>query len=114
MVAYLLDFHENIRFSKTFGEYQEQPYPLEKTAIVFLDPSKKNGCNIHSIFMKQSGNIPIYNIPGTLFRNITRNFIGNFFQIYWEYFMGMVHEYSTNICLPGEEDLILFGKTCKA
>ena len=41
MVAYLLDFHENIRFSKTLGEYQEKPYPLEKTTIAFLDPPKK-------------------------------------------------------------------------
>ena len=41
MVTYLLDFHENLRFSKTLSKYQEQPYPLEKTAIVFLDPPKK-------------------------------------------------------------------------
>ena len=41
MVAYLLDFYEKIRFSKTLGEYQVQPYPLEKTTIVFLDPPKK-------------------------------------------------------------------------
>ena len=40
MVACLLDFHENIRFSKTLGEYQEQPHLLEKTTIVFLDPPK--------------------------------------------------------------------------
>ena len=41
MVPYFLDFHENIRLSKTLSEYQEQPYPLEKTTIVFLDPPKK-------------------------------------------------------------------------
>ena len=32
MVACLLDFHENIRFLKTLGEYQEF-YPLEKIEI---------------------------------------------------------------------------------
>ena len=41
MVTYLLDFHENIRFSKTPAEYQENPYLLEKTTFVFLDPPKK-------------------------------------------------------------------------
>ena len=101
MVAYLLDFHENIRFSKTFREYQEQPYPLKVTTIVFLDPSKK----MRVTFVGHSWNkqrIFLYiNIPGTLFGNIPRNFIGNFFQIYWEYLMGMFNEYSTNIYLPG-------------
>ena len=101
MVPYLLDFHENIRFSKTLSKYQEQPYPLEKTIHVFLDSPKKNACNIRRIFMEQPENIPIFNIPKTLFRNIPRNFIGNFFAIYWEYLMGMFHKYSTNIFLPG-------------
>ena len=32
MVAYLLDFHESIRFSKTLGEYREQPYPIAQLA----------------------------------------------------------------------------------
>ena len=41
MVTYLLDFHENIRFSKTLSEYKEQPYPMEKTIVVFPDPPKK-------------------------------------------------------------------------
>ena len=62
-VTYLLDFHENIVFSKTFSVDQEQPYSLEKTTIVFLDPPK-NACNIRRKFMEQSGNIPIFNIPG--------------------------------------------------
>ena len=43
--------------------------------------------------MEQPGNIPISNIP--------QNFMGNFFRIYWGYHMGMFHEYSTNIYLPG-------------
>ena len=30
--------------------------------------------------MEHSGNIPIFNIPGTLFGNISRNFKGNFFS----------------------------------
>ena len=51
--------------------------------------------------MEQSGNIPIFNIPGILFRNIPRNFTGNFLQIYWEYLKGMFHEYSVKIYLPG-------------
>ena len=78
MVPYFLDFHENVRFSKTLSDYQEQPYPIKKTTIVFLDPPKI-ACNIRRIFMEQPGNIPIFNIPGTLFWNIQRNFIGNFF-----------------------------------
>ena len=80
MVPYFLDFHENIRFSKTISEYQEQPHPTEKTNIVFFDPPKKE-CNIRRRFMEQPGNIPTFNIPGTLFRNISRDFIGNFFRI---------------------------------
>ena len=51
--------------------------------------------------MGQSGNIPIFNIPRTLLRNIPWNFIVNFFRIYWEYLKEMFHEYSTNIYLPG-------------
>ena len=51
--------------------------------------------------MEQAGNIPTYNIAETLFRNVLRNFIGNFFQISWEYLMGMFHEYSMIIYLPG-------------
>ena len=42
MVPYLLDFHENIKFSKALSEDQEQPYPIEKTTIVFLDPPKNS------------------------------------------------------------------------
>ena len=37
MVPYFLDFHENIRYSKTLSEYEEQPYAIEK--LVFLDLS---------------------------------------------------------------------------
>ena len=77
MVPYFLDFHENIRFSKTLREYQEQPYPLEKTPIVFHGPPKK-ACNIHRIFMDEPGNFPIFNIPRTLFQNILRNSLGIF------------------------------------
>ena len=54
--------------------------------------------------MEQSGNVPIFNIPGILFRNIPWNLIGNFFPIFWECIMGMFHDYSTNNT-PG----ILFG-----
>ena len=41
MVPYSLDFHQDIRFSKALSEYEEQPYPIKKNAIVFLDPPKK-------------------------------------------------------------------------
>ena len=41
MIPYLLDFHENIRFSKTLNEYQEQPYPIQKATFLFLNPPKK-------------------------------------------------------------------------
>ena len=42
LVTYLLDLHENIRFSKILSEYQKQPYLLEKTTFVFFfDPAKK-------------------------------------------------------------------------
>ena len=51
--------------------------------------------------MEQSGNIPIFNIPGTFSRNIPRNSIGNILRIYWVYLMDMFHEYSTNIYLAG-------------
>ena len=92
MVPYFLDFHENIRFSKALSKYQEQPYPLEKTTIVFFDLPKK-ACNIRRIFMEQPGNFPIFNIHGTfLFRNILQNFIGNFS----EYTGNISRECSTN------------------
>ena len=51
--------------------------------------------------MEHSGNIPTFNIPGTLFGDIPRNFTGNFFRIFREYIMGMFQEYSTKIYLPG-------------
>ena len=62
--------------------------------------------------MEQSGSIPIFNIPGTLFRNIPQNFIRNFLLIYW-YLKAMFHEYSTNIYLAVGKFLaseILFSK----
>ena len=63
--------------------------------------------------MEHLGNILIFNYPGTLFGNITRNFTGNFFRIFWEYIMGMFHEYSTNIVCPMSSYLTkqLFVKT---
>ena len=71
------------------------------STVVFINPSKKSRRNIRRVFMEQSGNITIFNIPGTFFGNIPRNFIGNFSRIFWEYTMGMFHEYSANIYLPG-------------
>ena len=49
--------------------------------------------------MEHSVNIPVFNIPGTLFGNINSNFIGIFSQIFRKYIMGMFHKYSTNIYL---------------
>ena len=49
--------------------------------------------------MEQLGNTPVFNISRTLFENIPRNFIGDFFQIYWEYLMWLFHEHSTIIYL---------------
>ena len=66
MVPYFLDFHENIRFSKTLRGYQEQPYPLEKTTIVFPDLTKK-ACDIRRIFMEEPGNFPMFIFPGQFF-----------------------------------------------
>ena len=88
MVTHLLDFHENIQFSKTLSEYQEQPYRLLDFLIHL-----KNACIICGIFMEQSGNIAIFDDPETLFGNITRNFIGNFL----EYSGNIPWECSTNI-----------------
>ena len=97
MIPYLLGLHENIRYSKTLNKYQEQPDPIEKTTIVFLNcipppPPflKKQRITFVKIFMEQSGNITIFNIFRGLFRNISRNFIWNFLGIY-------SRECSTNI-----------------
>ena len=99
MVPYFLDFHENIRFAKTLSEYQEQPYPLEKTTIVFLDPPKK-ACNIVG-YSWNSQEIFLYSIfPGHYFGTFSGISLG-IFQIYWEYLKGMFHEYSTYMYLPG-------------
>ena len=60
---------------------------------------------MHVTFVGYSWNIQgifLYSIfPERYFGNIPRNFIGNFFQIFQEYIMGMSHEYSTNMHLPG-------------
>ena len=95
----------HIRFSKTLSKYQEQLYPREKTIIAFLDPPKKK-CSIRGMFMEQPGNIPIFNIPGTLFWNIPRNFIGDFFRIYWEYLKGMLHKYILTYIYPVGNGLV--------
>ena len=51
--------------------------------------------------MEHLGNIPIFNIPKTLFGNIPQMFKGNFSQVFWEQIMGMFQEYSTNVYMPG-------------
>ena len=49
----MLDFHENIRVSKTHSKYQEQPYPPEKNNYCISGPPKK----IHVTFVEYSWNI---------------------------------------------------------
>ena len=85
MVPFFLDFHENIRLSKTLREYQEKPYPLEKTTIVFLDPPK----NIHGTAREFSNIQYCWDI----ILEYSPEFHCEFFQIYWEYLKGMFHEY---------------------
>ena len=50
--------------------------------------------------MEHSGNVPIFSIPGTLFGNIPRDSIRNFFRIFREYIMETFHEHSANIYFP--------------
>ena len=81
MVTY---FHENIRFSKTLSEHQEQSNPLEKTTIVFLDPPIKmpvtfvgyswsnHGIFLYSIFQEHYFRI----FPG-ISRGIFSEYTGN-------------------------------------
>ena len=52
MFPYLVDFHENIRYSTTLSDYQELPYPLKKTTTAFHNPLR-NACNIRRIFIEQ-------------------------------------------------------------
>ena len=97
----ILDFQRHL-------EYQEQPNLLEKTIIVFLDPHQK----MHAKFVGYSWNIqeipiPIFIIPGALFGNIPRNFIGSIYQIFRKYTMGILHEYFTSIYLPSGKATIL-------
>ena len=96
MVPYFLDFQ---RISGTSLSNRKNYYSISWS-------TKKKAYNIRKIFMEQPGNIPIFNIPGTLFRNILRNFIENFFQIYSEYRKGMFHEYSTNNICPVGNGLV--------
>ena len=93
IIHLMMIFHENSKFSKTHSEYQEQPYPLEKTTIAFLDPPKR----MHVTFEGYS-----WSIQGMFL-----------YSIFWEYIMGMFHEYFTNIYLPGGNILIFFlHKNC--
>ena len=61
------------------SEYREQPYPAEKTAIVFLDPPEKMyvtfvgySCNIQGIFL--------YSI-------FPEDYLGIFSGISWGFFL---------------------------
>ena len=82
MVPYFLDFHENIRFSKTLSEYHEQPYPTEKTAIVFLDPPKKKRVT----FVGYSWNSQVI----FLYSIFPEHYFGIFPGFHWELFSNIL------------------------
>ena len=85
MVLYLLDFHENIRFSITLKDFHRiswRPLANRENYYCIYWSTKKNACKICRIFMKQSRNIPIFSIPRALCRNFPQNFIGNFLRTY--------------------------------
>ena len=67
----------------------------QRKLLLYFLTHLKNTCNIRRIFMEHSGNVPIFSIPGTLFGNIPQNSIRNFFGIFWEYIMEMLHVYFT-------------------
>ena len=93
MVLYFLDFHENIRFSKKLSKYQEQPSPIEKAAIVFLDSQKKKRFTFIGYPWNSQG-IFLYSIfPGHYFGIFPGISLGIFFRIYWEHLKEMFHEY---------------------
>ena len=100
MVIYLLDFQQ---ISGTASSTIEFLILLKKCMYLLQD--------IHGTFMEYSciqysRNIPqgifVYSIfPEHSSMNVPRNFVGKVFRIFREYIMGMFHEYSTNIYLPG-------------
>ena len=102
MVTYLLDFHENIRFSKTLSEYQEQPHPL-LYLLIYLKKCMQHSQDIHGTFREYSyiqctRNIPqgifVYSIfPEHSSGNIPQNSQGTFSK----YSGNISWECSTNI-----------------
>ena len=78
--------------------------------ILFFLIKLKNVYNFCRIFMKHSGNIPIFNIAGTLLGNFPRTYIVSCFRIFREYIMRMLHEYSMNIYLSGGIYLLMLCK----
>ena len=104
MVTYLLDFHKKIRFSKTLSEYQEQPYPLEKTTVLFLDPPKKMqvsfvgySWNNQGIFLNSIYPEHYFEILHGISLGIFSEYTGN---ISWECFTNIPRTY---ICPVGNE-----------
>ena len=116
-------FYENIRFSKTHSEYQEQPYLLEKTTIVLLDPPKKmhvtfigylwniRGIFLHSIFPEHYLGI----FPGIL-QGTFSEYSGN---ISWECSKNIPRKYICPVCwflanysLPFLIKMMLIKKAC--
>ena len=81
MVPYILDFHQNIRLIlKALSQYQEQPYLLVKTTIVFLDPPKNMRVTLVGYSWNSQG-IFLYSIfPGHYFVKLPKILFGIFSQ----------------------------------
>ena len=81
MVPYILDFHQNIRLIlKALSQYQEQPYLLEKTTIVFHDPPKNLRVTLIGYSWNSQG-IFLYSIfPEHYFVQLTKISFGIFSQ----------------------------------
>ena len=94
MVSYLKTSMKILDFQSHSADIRNNLIYYRKLLLYFC-------CKIRRIFMEKSGNIPIFNIPGTLFRNILRNFSENFFRNMLGCLKGMFHKYFTNMYLPG-------------
>ena len=88
---------------KKLSKYQEQPYPVEKTNIVFLNPHLKKKRVKFVGYSWNSQAIFLYSVFLEHYFGIFPSIsLGIFFRIYWEHLKGMLHEYFTNIYFPGE------------
>ena len=86
MVPYFL---ENIRFLKTLREYEEEPYPIEKTTIAFHDPPKKKRVTFVRYSWNSQG-IFLYSIFAGYYFGISPEF-------HWEFFPNMLAIFQENV-----------------